>query len=103
MEQLPYSTLVPGEVAHRRWTFDVSPGYINALSLKRFRSSPDRSTDFLSRLHFSAEEQLLYPGVGVSARVSVSDRVYVHMQNVRAHVKILEFYVHRGALLLVPQ
>ena len=40
---------------------------------------------FLARLHFSAEELLLYPDVGV--RVGVS----VHMQNVRANVKVLEF------------
>ena len=35
---------------------------------------------FLARLHFSAEELLLYPGVGV--------RVGVRMQNVRANVSL---------------
>ena len=38
---------------------------------------------FLARLHFSAEELLLYPGVRVGVRV--------RMQNVRANVKVLEF------------
>ena len=52
---------------------------------------------FLARLHFSAEELLLYPRcqrrrpchVGVRVRVRVG--VGVHMQNVRANVKVLEF------------
>ena len=40
---------------------------------------------FLARLHFSAEELLLYPGVGVGVCVGV------RMQIVRANVKVLEF------------
>ena len=46
---------------------------------------------FLARLHFSAEELLLYPPPPppVSVRVHVS--VGVRMQNVRANVKVLEF------------
>ena len=40
----------------------------------------------LAHLHFSAEELLLYPRC-----VSVRVRVSVHMQNVRAKVKVLEF------------
>ena len=38
---------------------------------------------FLARLHFRADELLLYPGLRY--------RVHVRMQNVRANVKVLEF------------
>ena len=51
---------------------------------------------FLARLHFSAEELLLYPRqrcVGVSVHVIVSVRVGVgvRMQNDRANVKVMKF------------
>ena len=48
-----------------------------------------RTSRFLARLHFSAEELLLYPGVSV--RVGVFVGVGVRMQNVRANVKVMKF------------
>ena len=43
-----------------------------------------RITRFLVRLHFSAEELLLYPNVAV--------RVRIHLQNVTANVKVMKLY-----------
>ena len=48
-----------------------------------------REGPFLARLHFSAEQLLLYGTPGVRVRVRV--RVRVHKQNVRANVKVMEF------------
>ena len=49
----------------------------------------------LARLHFSAEELLLYPGVSI--RVGIR----VHIQNVRVNVKVLEYQSLWLFLLLV--